>query len=101
MDWSQKSVLVTGGASFIGAHLVDALVERGANVRVVDNLSSGTVGSIRRRLANGSLEFTEADLFESPVAPMAVGAMGMIFYLVAHKGGRGCLDLHEPVCVRP
>ena len=39
MDWSSKAVLVTGGCSFIGSHLVDALVERGARVRVVDDLS--------------------------------------------------------------
>ena len=41
MNWKGKSVLVTGGASFIGSHLTDALVERGASVRVADNLSSG------------------------------------------------------------
>ena len=34
MDWCTRKVLVTGGASFIGSHLVDALVERGAFVRV-------------------------------------------------------------------
>ena len=41
MNWTDTRVLVTGGASFIGSHLVDALVRRGADVRVVDNLSSG------------------------------------------------------------
>jgi nucleoside-diphosphate-sugar epimerase len=40
MDWSTKNVLVTGGASFIGSHLVDSLIGRGAHVRVVDNLTS-------------------------------------------------------------
>ena len=40
-DWKKKKVLVTGGASFIGSHLVDKLVTLDANVRVVDDLSSG------------------------------------------------------------
>ena len=45
--WAQRNVLVTGGASFIGSHLVEALVKRGARVRVVDNLSSGLFENIR------------------------------------------------------
>ena len=47
MDWSKHRVLVTGGCSFIGSHLVDALVERGAKVRVADDLSSGVTSSGR------------------------------------------------------
>jgi UDP-glucose 4-epimerase len=46
MDWNKQHVLVTGGASFIGSHLVDALLERGATMRVVDDLSSGTLENI-------------------------------------------------------
>ena len=38
--WNDKVVLVTGGASFIGSHLVDKLVELSANVRIADDLSS-------------------------------------------------------------
>jgi nucleoside-diphosphate-sugar epimerase len=38
--WNRKKVLATDGTSFIGSHLVDALVERGAQVRVVDDLTS-------------------------------------------------------------
>ena len=39
--WKDTHVTVTGGASFIGSHLVDKLVSLGANVSVIDNLSSG------------------------------------------------------------
>lgn len=57
MDWKGRKVLVTGGASFIGSHLVDALVERGAKVRVVDNLSSGRIENIQRNCLVGNLEY--------------------------------------------
>ena len=49
MEWGKSTTLVTGGASFIGSHLVDALVERGARVRVVDNLSSGKLENLQSR----------------------------------------------------
>jgi nucleoside-diphosphate-sugar epimerase len=42
--WRGSRVLVTGGASFIGSHLVDKLVELEAEITVVDNLSSGITG---------------------------------------------------------
>jgi UDP-glucose 4-epimerase len=42
MSFEGERVLVTGGASFIGSHLVEDLVSRGANVRVADDFSSGT-----------------------------------------------------------
>ena len=40
-------VLVTGGAGFIGSHLVDRLLERGAVVRVLDNLSTGSLRNLQ------------------------------------------------------
>ena len=46
MDWKNRKVLVTGGASFIGSSLADALVKRGAKVRVVDDV---LVDSMRGR----------------------------------------------------
>jgi nucleoside-diphosphate-sugar epimerase len=46
--WKRPPVLVTGGASFIGSHLVDALVEQNARVTVVDDLSSGRLEHLHR-----------------------------------------------------
>ena len=51
--WKDRPVLVTGGASFIGSHLVDALARHGARVRVVDDLSSGHLENIKRHVENG------------------------------------------------
>jgi len=45
-----RRVLVTGGAGFIGAHLVRALVRRGDAVRVLDNLVAGTAENLSRAL---------------------------------------------------
>ena len=57
MEWDRRQVLVTGGASFIGSRLVDALVERGAKVRVADDLSSGKLENIRSYVESGQVEF--------------------------------------------
>ncbi len=57
MDWNQRPALVTGGASFIGSHLVEALLAKGAHVRVVDNLSSGRIEYLQPHLDSHRLEF--------------------------------------------
>ena len=93
--WRGRRVLVTGGASFIGSHLVDALVERGALVRVLDDLSSGSNENIRDHLANQTVEFVAADLHEPGVARRAVAAMRVVFHLAADHGGRGYVDTHQ------
>jgi len=95
MDWHVQRVLVTGGASFIGSHLVDALLERGATVRVVDDLSSGTLDNIQGHLEAGRLEFIKADLREPGVARRAVEGVNLVFHLAADHGGRGYVDLHQ------
>jgi len=87
MEWQDCKVLVTGGASFIGSHLVDALIERGARVRVVDDLSSGKLENIQQHLANGTVEFIQADLREPGVARMAMRDIQVVFHLAADYGG--------------
>ena len=48
MDWQDKEVLVTGGAGFIASHLVDLLVEKGAEVTVIDNLKDGKIENLEK-----------------------------------------------------
>jgi UDP-glucose 4-epimerase len=98
MQWSRRKTLVTGGASFIGSHLVDALLEKGAQVRVVDNLSSGRLDNIRHHVAGGRVEFMHADLSDPEVAEESVRGMDTVFHLAADHGGRGYVDLHQVAC---
>ena len=72
--------LVTGGAGFIGSHLVEELVRRGDRVRVVDNLSTGK----RRNIAHlSSVEFVEGDLADSEVARRVVTGADYVLHQAA------------------
>src|SRR6478672_301102 len=72
--------LVTGGAGFIGSHLVEELVRRGERVRVVDNLSTGK----RQNIAHlTSVEFVQGDLADLDVAQRAVTGMDYVLYQAA------------------
>jgi nucleoside-diphosphate-sugar epimerase len=93
--WNRKKVLVTGGTSFIGSHLVDALVARGAHVRIVDDLTSGRVENIEQHLSRGRVTFVEADLREPGVTRAAMNGIEVVFHLAADHGGRGYVDLHQ------
>ncbi len=98
MDWNGRRVLVTGGTSFIGSHLVDALVQRNAIVRVVDNLSSGRLENLRDHVAAERIEFIRGDLLEAGLAESVVDGMSIVFHLAADHGGRGYVDLHQAAC---
>ena len=93
-----QDVLVTGGASFIGSHVTDALVARGAKVRVVDNLSSGRLENIAKHVERKQIEFIHDDLLEPGVAQRAVEGMELVVHLAADHGGRGYLDRHQAAC---
>lgn len=97
-DWNGRRVLVTGGASFIGSHLVDRLVGQGASVRVIDNLSSGRLENITPHIEDGRVEFIQADLLERRAAADAVRDIQTVFHLAADHGGRGYVDLHQVAC---
>lgn len=73
--------LVTGGAGFIGSHIVTALVERGDQARVLDNLSTGK----RENLAHldGKVEFVEGDIADRAVVDRAVSGVDFVFHEAA------------------
>ena len=83
MKWLSK-VLVTGGAGFIGSHLVDRLMGMECFVRVVDNLSSGSLENIKSWLGNSRFEFVHGDLKDLAVAEKAVDEVEVVFHLAAN-----------------
>lgn len=96
MNWKNKNVLVTGGASFIGSHLCEELVSKGANLRVADDFSSGT----RENLANvkEDVKVLEGDLKKWNFADKATENVDVVFHLAAAHGGRGYISSHPASC---
>jgi UDP-glucose 4-epimerase len=77
-------ILVTGGAGFIGSHLVDRLVSEGYKVRVVDNLSSGRVENLRRHIDSNAIKFVIADLKDPQAALRSVEDVDVVFHFAAN-----------------
>src|SRR5215212_1929709 len=80
---------VTGGAGFIGSNLVDALIERGDGVEVLDDLSTGHASNLEGALARGAV-LHEADVHdgERVAALVAAAAPDVIFHLAAQIDAR-------------
>ena len=83
--WRNRSVLVTGGAGFIGSHLTTALVTRGARVTVVDNLERGTKGHLGKVLDH--IRFFALDLRDPDVALRLCKGMDTVMHLASKVGG--------------
>jgi len=75
---------VTGGAGFIGSHIVDRLVGEGYRVRVVDNLSSGNVGNLRRHVDSNTVELVIGDLKDPYTALRSVEGADAVFHFAAN-----------------
>ena len=73
--------LVTGGAGFIGSHLVEALLERGFSVRVLDNFSTGSAANLAR--VGREIELIEGDLTDFATVREAVRDTEVVFHLAA------------------
>jgi UDP-glucose 4-epimerase len=81
------SCLVTGGAGFIGSHLVEALVSQGHQVRVVDNLSTGNVANLAG--VRDRLELIQGDLQHLDVARRATAGVELVFHQAEAPLGQG------------
>lgn len=76
--------LVTGGAGFIGSHLVDKLMEKGFFIRVFDNLASGTIGNIEKWMDYKSFEFIQGDLLNPSKIETAVRGCEYVYHLAGN-----------------
>jgi UDP-glucose 4-epimerase len=95
-EWTGERVLVTGGASFIGSHLVEDLVDHGADVRVADDLSSGELENLAA--VDDEIEFLEGNLKEMSFAEEATEDVDTVFHLAADHGGRGYISNYPANC---
>jgi len=85
-------VLVTGGAGYIGSHLVDALIKRGDEVLVIDNLSTGKIENIRHVLGHPTFHFINDSILNEALLERFVPSMDLIFHLAAAVGVRNVLQ---------
>lgn len=85
MDWEDRKVLVTGGAGFIGSHLVEKLLDLGSEVHVADNFSRGSLDNIKPFLEEIHLHPLDLRHFENCVK--ATENVDWVFHLAASVGG--------------
>jgi UDP-glucose 4-epimerase len=88
-------VLVTGGAGFIGSHLVDLLIERGCHVTVLDNFRNGKRENLTGAARSGRLKVIEGDITQSSACDAAIGKGCDAIFHLACLGVRH--SLHNPM----
>jgi len=79
-------VLITGGAGFIGSHLVDAHLAKGDEVVVVDDLSTGRLGNIEARVKAGEVRFLQGKAEDSAIIGPAFEGVDLVYHLAAAVG---------------
>jgi len=78
-----KSVLVTGGAGFIGSHIVDRLISSGYSVRVLDDLSTGKLSNIDVHVKSGKIDFVKGNVRNASTVKTAVKDVDASIHLAA------------------
>jgi UDP-glucose 4-epimerase len=95
-EWHNEHVLVTGGASFIGSHLVEDLVAEGADVRVADDFSSGEMENLTA--VEDQIEVSRGNLKHWSFADEVTENIDTVFHLAADHGGRGYISNYPANC---
>jgi UDP-glucose 4-epimerase len=87
--------LITGGAGFIGSHLAESLLADGHQVKVIDNLATGSVANLAAVIENPALRFVEADILEYAGLDRDIADTDAVIHLAAAVGVE--LVVHDPV----
>ncbi|CAJ53600.1 NAD-dependent epimerase/dehydratase family protein [Haloquadratum walsbyi] len=95
-EWRDETVLITGGASFIGSHLAEDLVAEGASVCVADDFSSGTKANLEQ--ITDDIEILSGNLKRRAFADEATEDIDTVFHLAADHGGRGYISNYPANC---
>ena len=90
-----KKALITGGAGFIGSHLAEALLERGLQVELIDDLSTGSIENISHLKAHPNFSYVLDTVMNRPLMLELVDRADVIFHLAAAVGVR--LIVEQPV----
>ena len=81
MSSMRKTAVVTGGAGFIGSHMVDHLLDRGYRVRVIDNLTGGRLANLAQHDRNPDLSIEQADIRDlEPESTLFSGASYVLHF---------------------
>jgi UDP-glucose 4-epimerase len=87
--------LITGGAGFIGSHLAEVLLERGDEVSIIDNLSTGSIDNIAHLKGQPGFRYTIDTIANEPLLAELIDSCDVVFHLAAAVGVR--LIVEEPV----
>lgn len=87
--------LITGGAGFVGSHLAEALIERGDEVFVLDNLSTGSIENIEHLKQQPRFRYVVDSVTNEPLAAELIDRVDVVFHLAAAVGVR--LIVESPV----
>ncbi len=90
-----RKIAVTGGAGFIGSHLVDYFMARDAEVWVVDDLSTGNLKNIAQHLGNPRFHFELGSVLDEPLINRVVSQCDQVYHLAAAVGVK--LIMNRPV----
>ena len=86
MTTDGKSVLITGGAGFIGSHLADKLIADGVRVTVLDDLSTGNLRNIRHLIGGAGFQFRLGSVLDRQLCDQAVATSDEVIHLAAAVG---------------
>jgi len=85
-------ILVTGGAGYIGSHLVDQLLGRGEEVFIIDDLSTGKIAHIRQHLGRDNCHFLNDTILNEPLLDHLVSQVDLVYHLAALVGVKHVVD---------